>query len=268
MPTKIEWADETLNPQAGCTRKGEPCRNCYAQIMAWRLSNMGRDLYTGTAIKNANGWNWTGEINFDPSILKKATSRARPTIWFVNSMSDLWHEKVPLSRVEFCFDEFARSPQHVYQVLTKRAERLSDEGLKVSWPDNVWQGVSVGDQKALHYVDHLRQSPAKVKFLSIEPLIEALPGLDLRGMDWVILGGESAHRPRPMEVSWVRPIIEQAVDLDIPVFFKQWGGKTAQKKPEHTVDGRFWLQFPTDHIAVERKRSELRTTYMGRDAMI
>lgn len=257
MTTDIEWADDTLNPQAGCTRRGEPCRHCYAQIMAWRLDNMNRRLYEGVAKKTTDGWNWTGKINFDASILSKATKRKKPTIWFVNSMSDLWHEKVPLSRIETCFNVFANCPQHVFQVLTKRAERLGTEGLDIDWPDNVWQGVSVGDRNALPYIEHLRNSTAKVKFISAEPLIEDLGQIDLSGIDWVIIGGESGFSPRPMEEAWAISLLDQCIAQDVKVFFKQWGGPHSQPKRTHSIEGGYWLQFPTDHPAVLRKREDL-----------
>ena len=273
MVTKIEWADQTLNPQVGCTRKGSPCINCYAQIMAFRQGEMhrkrnDRPQYVGVAKHTAAGWNWTGKINFKPSVLDKAVKRRVPTLYFFGSMTDTWHEKVPLSRIEHCFAVFAKCPQHVFQVLTKRAERLDADGMDIEWPENVWQGVSVGDRNALHYIDHLRNSPAKVKFISAEPLVEDLGEVDLSGIDWIIVGGESGSSPRPMQKAWAEKLISQALDQGVAVFFKQWGHPSTQPKPPHIINDRYWLDFPTDHPAVSRKREELATKYADDPAFV
>ena len=211
--SKIEWTEVTWNPTTGCNKVSAGCKNCYAEIFARRLKAMGSDKYR-------NGF----RLTVHPDVIKEPYSWKKPRKVFVNSMSDLFHEKIPLPFLKKVFDVMNDTPQHVYQVLTKRSERLVEIADNFEWTNNIWMGVSVENEKVIHRIDHLKKTPAKIKFLSIEPLLGPLPKLDLDGIDWVIVGGESGRKSRPVEESWVIDIKDQCEKNGVAFFFKQWGG--------------------------------------------
>jgi len=230
--SKIEWTGSTWNPLTGCTKVSEGCRYCYAEVMAKRLKAMGNPSYT-------NGF----KLTLHPKQLEIPLSWRKPRMVFVNSMSDLFHEDVPVEFIQTVFDVMRRAQQHTFQVLTKRAERLSELSQSLHWSPNIWMGVTVEDGSCVKRIDHLRTTGAKVKFLSLEPLLISLPDLNLKAIDWVIVGGESGPRARPMQKGWVVNIREQCADADVPFFFKQWGGVN-KKKAGRELDGRTWDEMP------------------------
>jgi protein gp37 len=215
MPTKsnIEWTEMTWNPVTGCTKISQGCKNCYAERMAKRLQAMGSDRYR-------NGF----RVTLHPDLLEAPRKWRQPRTVFVNSMSDLFHESIPDDYIGRTFETMRDCPQHTFQVLTKRAERLAELGQRLAWPANVWMGVSVEDERVISRIDCLRTVPAAVRFLSLEPLIGPLDRLDLRGIEWVIVGGESGPRARPMKRKWVTSILRQCRAAGAAFFFKQWGG--------------------------------------------
>ncbi|WP_414472781.1 DUF5131 family protein [Microvirga sp. M2] len=241
--SSIEWTDATWNPVAGCTIVSPGCTNCYAMRMAARLQAMGQRKYAGTTRKTGGRYKWTGRIVLDYGALAvpKAWHKGRRV--FVNSMSDLFHEDVPLAFIQDVFAVMAATPQHTYQVLTKRADRLLELSPALTWPKNTWMGVSVENQDYLWRVDRLRQTNAKVKFLSLEPLLGPLPGLDLTGIDWAIVGGESGPGARPIDPNWVRDIRDACLESGVAFHFKQWGG-TVKSKTGRRLDGRTWDEWP------------------------
>jgi protein gp37 len=234
--TKIEWTETTWNPVTGCTKLSEGCRNCYAERMARRLKAMGQPNYV-------NGF----ALTVHEHMLAAPMRWKRPQRIFVNSMSDLFHQDVPLAFIRRVFDVMAQCPQHIFQVLTKRSERMMEEGKTLAWPENVWMGVTVESADYAYRIDHLRQTPAKVRFLSVEPLLGPMPKLDLEGIHWIIVGGESGPNARIMEPEWVRGVLDQCRAAGIPFFFKQWGG-TNKKKSGRELDGRTWDETPLDHL--------------------
>jgi protein gp37 len=209
----IEWTEATWNPVTGCTKITAGCKNCYAERLAQRLHAMGNHRYR-------NGFNLT--LHDDVVDLPK--SWRIPRMIFVNSMSDLFHPDVPVDFITRVFATMRTCSQHTFQILTKRSDRLRSLAANIDWPPNVWMGVSVEDPRVLSRVDHLRHVPAAVRFLSCEPLIGSLAGIDLTGVHWVIVGGESGFGARPMKIEWVREIFRACRKNDIPFFFKQWGG--------------------------------------------
>ena len=212
--TKIEWTDTTWNPTTGCNKVSAGCKFCYAEVMTKRLKGMGQEKYKdGFALR------------VHPVTLSDPYKWRKPRIVFVNSMSDLFHEDVPLTFIKQVFKVMNECPQHTFQVLTKRAERLAKVSKQLNWTPNIWMGVSVEDSRVTHRIEHLRKTDAVIKFLSCEPLIGALPNLNLNGIDWVIVGGESGHKPRPMEPEWVMDIQRQCREARVAFFFKQWGGR-------------------------------------------
>ena len=231
----IEWTDATWNPVTGCTKISPGCKHCYAERLAHRLERMGQVNYR-------NGF----KLTLQPQMLDLPLRWKSPRRIFVNSMSDLFHQDVPLDYVKRVFDVMARAYWHQFQVLTKRADRLRELSRELPWPPNVWQGVSVESERYLDRIDALRHTGAVVKFLSLEPLLDALPNLDLRGIDWVIVGGESGPGARPIEKSWVIEIREKCKDAGIAFFFKQWGG-VQKSKTGRTLEGRIWDEMPADH---------------------
>lgn len=271
MATKIEWTDETFNPQVGCNRYCKGCDKCYAIRMANRLQAQGYTKYQGVVHKNhKDELDWTGKINFAPKVLSEGVrSLSAPSMIFVNSMSDTFHRDVSDDQIDWYINQIKYTPQHVYQVLTKRHERIAQ--LDKELPENMWLGVSVCSKSDLKAIDGLRSSSAKVKFLSLEPLIEDLGVLNLGDVDWVIVGGESGPSAREMDPDWVRSIRDQCVSARVPLFFKQWGtahaewqiveGKRKRVKQPPMIDGKYWLQFPTDHPAVNRKRRAVIANY-------
>lgn len=240
--TAIEWTQVTWNPVTGCDRTSTGCDNCYALALSKRLKAMGAEKYQNDGNPTTSGPGFGVAIH--PTALLQPYKWKRPLTVFVNSMSDLFHAKVPFSFVQDVFDVMADTPQHTYQVLTKRSLRLRRLAEKLQWPANVWMGVSVEEPKVLSRIDDLREVPAAVRFLSVEPLIAALPKLNLDGIDWVIAGGESGHLHRPIESAWVESIRDQCLNAETPFFFKQWGGRTP-KANGRLLDGRTWDEMPT-----------------------
>lgn len=234
MATKssIEWTESTWNPLTGCTKISPGCKNCYAERMAKRLQAMGQANYV-------NGF----QLTLQEHMLEIPLGWKKPQMIFVNSMSDLFHEDVPLEFIQRVFDVMRRASWHTFQVLTKRSERLMNLNADLDWPDNVWMGVSVETTKYVFRVDHLRQTKAKTKFLSIEPLLGAISNLNLRDIDWVIVGGESGPRARPLHPQWVLDIRDQCQAARVPFFFKQWGG-VRKKQNGRLLDGRTWDELP------------------------
>ncbi len=229
--TSIEWTERTWNPVRGCSRISPGCVNCYAERMAARNLPGMKSPTTGEpfAILNGNGPHWTGKVELVPSMLDIPLKRRKPTTWFVNSMSDLFHEGLLESDIAQVFTVMSRCARHTFQVLTKRSDRMYSVLKEFSsgpawWPfGNVWLGVSVESRDYLSRIDDLRRTPAAVRFLSLEPLLEDLGQLDLTGIHWVIVGGESGPGARPMHPDWARGIRDQCVAAGVPFFFKQWG---------------------------------------------
>ena len=244
--SKIEWTQSTWNPVRGCTRVSEGCRFCYAERIAARFSKKGL-AYEGLAKMTKAGPKWSNEVRLVRELLDAPLKWKKPQLIFVNSMSDLFHEDVPLDFILDVFDTMSRAEQHYFQVLTKRSEHLVKLSSEIQWPENVWMGVSVENQDYTFRIDHLRETDAHVKFLSLEPLIGALPNLDLTHIDWVIVGGESGPHARPMQEEWVIEIRDQCQQADVPFFFKQWGGRNKKRKGR-TLQGRKWNDFPISYV--------------------
>ncbi len=230
--SKIEWTDITWNPVTGCTKLSDGCKNCYAARMAIRLKAMGNDRYK-------NGF----KVTLQHDLISTPLSWKKPKRIFVNSMSDLFHENVPLSFIKDVFSTMEKASWHTFQIVTKRSERLINIANKINWPSNVWMGVTVESQKYKHRINDLRQTPAHTKFISIEPLLSLLPQLSLRGIDWIIVGGESGYGARPMKEEWALKIKQQCLKNSIPFFFKQWGGVN-KKKNGRLLEGKEWNQIP------------------------
>ena len=232
LGSTIEWTEATWNPVTGCTKISPGCKHCYAERMAERLLAMGQPNYR-------NGF----ELTLQPRMLELPLRWKKPRRIFVNSMSDLFHADVPVEYLKQVFSVMQRAHWHQFQVLTKRADRLEGLSPELDWPDNVWMGVSVESKDYVDRIDSLRATGAKVKFLSLEPLLGPLESLNLRGIDWVIVGGESGPRARPMDPEWVIDIREQALHAGVAFFFKQWGG-TNKKKTGRVLQGRTWDEIP------------------------
>ncbi len=230
--SSIEWTESTWNPVTGCTKISAGCQHCYAERMAKRLHAMGQPNY-------AKGF----QVSLHEQSLKIPLRWKKPQMVFVNSMSDLFHDEVPIEFIQKVFDVMGQAKQHTFQVLTKRAARLERLNQELEWPENVWMGVSVETKRYLDRIDHLRQTGAIVKFISFEPLLGDLGSIDLAKIDWAIVGGESGPGARPMAVSWVRQIKKECIASNVPFFFKQWGG-TNKKKAGRLLEGRFWDQMP------------------------
>jgi protein gp37 len=230
--SSIEWTQATWNPVTGCTKISPGCKFCYAEIMARRLQGMGQPNYR-------NGF----RVTLHEHMVERPLCWKQPTLIFVNSMSDLLHERVPLEFIQRVFDVMRRAFWHEFQVLTKRAARLAESSPSIEWPPNVWMGVSVESQRYVGRADFLRRTGAAVKFLSLEPLLGPIRHLDLRGIDWVIAGGESGRRPRPVREEWVLEIRDQCSCAGVPFFFKQWGG-TSKKRSGRVLGDRTWDEMP------------------------
>src|SRR5690554_304981 len=236
----IEWTEHTWNPMTGCTKVSPGCKHCYAEEMAKRLKAMGTPGYE-------NGF----ELSLLPERLEQPLRRKKPTKYFVNSMSDLFHEAVPARFLDQVFDVIGRTPQHTYQILTKHADRMADYFRSNKAPENAWLGVSVEDiNYGVPRIDHLRKVDATVRFLSVEPLLEDIGAINLSGIHWVIVGGESGRHARPLKVEWVDNIQSQCEAQDVAFFFKQWGtwgadGKKRNKKANgREFQGRVWDEMP------------------------
>lgn len=232
LRSEIEWTESTWNPVTGCDKVSPGCKNCYAERLATRLKAMGQPNYS-------NGF----RLTLHEEVLDLPLRWRKPQTIFVNSMSDLFHDKVPTRFILRLFGVMVQSSQHRFQVLTKRSRRLRKLSPRLPWPSNVWMGVSVEATDQAWRVDDLRNTGARVKFLSLEPLLGPLPQLDLRGIDWVIVGGESGPRARPMAAEWVAEIRDQCVESGVPFFFKQWGG-VRKKQNGRRLEGRVWSEMP------------------------
>jgi protein gp37 len=230
--TKIEWTESTWNPVTGCTKISEGCRNCYAERMARRLKAMGQPNYSNEFA-----------LTLHPHVVQAPMTWKRPQMIFVNSMSDLFHERVPLGFIQEVFEVMSMASQHTFQILTKRSERLMELARFLPWPDNIWTGVTVESADYIFRIGHLCGIEARMKFLSIEPMLGPIPGLDLTGIDWVIVGGESGPKARPIRADWVREIRERCAASGTSFFFKQWGGSN-KKKAGRQLDGRTWDEIP------------------------
>lgn len=230
--SSIEWTEMTWNPTTGCDKISTGCKFCYAEVMSRRLQAMGVEKYKdGFKIKTHE------EALEIPYTWKKSK------VVFVNSMSDLFHKNVPLEFIQKVFTVMNENPQHVFQVLTKRSERLLEIHTQLRWTHNIWMGVSVENERVMHRIEDLRFIYAKTKFLSCEPLVGPLPNMNLQNVDWVIVGGESGHTPRPMNADWVLDIQEQCQSAGVAFFFKQWGGKN-KKAAGRLLNGQTYDEMP------------------------
>jgi protein gp37 len=239
--TSIEWTEVTWNPTTGCDTVSTGCDNCYALTLAKRLKAMGVDKYQRDGDPRTSGPGFG--VSIHDSVLADPYRWTGSKLVFVNSMSDLFHAKVPVAFIRRAFDVMTNTPQHTYQVLTKRSMRMRRMADQLNWPPNLWIGVSVENGDTLKRVDDLRVVPAAVRFLSCEPLLGPLSALQLDGIGWVIAGGESGPRHRPMDAGWVREIRDLCISSNVPFFFKQWGGRTP-KQGGRTLDGRTWDELP------------------------
>ncbi len=231
-PTKIEWTEATWNPSTGCTKISEGCKNCYAERMAYRLHAMGLEKYR-----------YGFRLSLHPEVLQEPYSWKSPKTVFVNSMSDLFHEEMPLPFIKKVFNVMNQCPQHTFQVLTKRADVLFEYNDILPWTKNIWMGVTVENQRYVNRIEALKHCNANVKFLSLEPLLGQMPYIELTGIDWVIVGGESGPGARPLMEKWVTEIKEMCLAQQVPFFFKQWGG-TNKKKTGRLLQGEVWNEMP------------------------
>ena len=231
--SSIEWTETTWNPVTGCTKISHGCKHCYAERMARRLQAMGLEKYR-------NGF----EVTVHPATLEEPTKWRKPRLVFVNSMSDLFHESVPDRFVGSVFEVMNRATQHTFQVLTKRPRRVARLNSKLKWTSNIWLGTSIESHRWISRLDELKSTSAQTKFLSLEPLLAPLADLDLNGIDWVIVGGESGPACRPMKRDWVRDIRDNCSESGVAFFFKQWGG-VFKKRTGRVLDGRTWDDMPT-----------------------
>ncbi len=231
--SSIEWTELTWNPTTGCDKVSAGCKFCYAEIMSRRLKAMGVEKYK-------DGF----KVREHEAALMIPYSWKKPAMVFVNSMSDLFHKDVSLEFIQKVFAVMNANPHLIFQVLTKRSERLAEIHPQLQWTQNIWMGVSVEDERVIHRIDDLRKAPAAVRFLSCEPLIGPLKKLKLKGIDWVIVGGESGANPRPMKEEWATSIRDQCEKHDVAFFFKQWGGRN-KKAAGRVLDGEYYDEFPT-----------------------
>jgi len=230
--SSIEWTESTWNPLTGCTKVSPGCKNCYAERLALRLQSMGQPNY-------ANGFTLTTHEH----ALRLPLQWKKPQTIFVNSMSDIFHEKVPIEFIQQVFEVMRRADWHRFQILTKRSDRLLTLSPQLPWAPHIWMGVSVESDDYAFRIDHLRKTQARIKFLSLEPLLGPLQRLNLKGINWVIVGGESGPGARPMAQSWVIDIRNQCRKARVPFFFKQWGG-FHKKKSGRKLEGRTWDEMP------------------------
>ena len=230
--SKIEWTDATWNPVTGCSKVSPGCKFCYAERLSIRLRAMGNARYR-------NGF----AVTLHPDLLSLPLRWKQPKRIFVNSMSDLFHEAVPEEFIQRVFDAMVTADWHIFQILTKRSARMADLAQRLIWPSNVWQGVSVENARYTWRITHLQQVPAAIRFLSLEPLLGPIPRLPLEGIHWVIVGGESGPRHRPVDPAWVKEIRDQCLATGVPFFFKQWGG-TTPREGGRVLDGRMWDEMP------------------------
>ena len=263
----IEWTESTWNPIVGCTKVSAGCKNCYAERMAKRLGAMakGSEASGGNPGRTANylrvinnrGY-WNGKLVLDDDAVEEPLSWKRPRVIFVNSMSDLFHEDAPFDFIQRVFSVMNRCPQHTFQVLTKRPHITAEYSKHLTWTPNIWMGTSVEDALVTHRIKDLQRVGAKVRFLSVEPLLGPIPRLPLSGIHWVIVGGESGPGARPMEKHWVTRIRDRCLAQNVPFFFKQWGGVN-KKATGRILDGRTWDQMPRLKLGKNNERT--RATY-------
>ena len=239
--SSIEWTQATWNPTTGCDQTSPGCDNCYALTLAKRLKAMGVAKYQNDGDGRTSGPGFG--LTIHPDVLDQPKRWRAPRTIFVNSMSDLFHHDVPDDFIERVFAVMAETPQHTYQVLTKRSKRLAALAPKLMWPSNVWMGVSIEARRQTFRIRHLQTVPAAVRFLSCEPLLGSVGQLDLLGIHWVIAGGESGANARPMQLPWVTDIHDQCKRADVPFFFKQWGGRTP-KAGGRELAGQTWDEMP------------------------
>jgi len=230
--SKIEWTEVTWNPVSGCTKISAGCKNCYAERMAKRLKAMGMPQYR-------NGF----KVSLHPKSLTEPLRFRKPRIIFVCSMGDLFHTEVLLAFIKKVFSVMNQCDSHIFQVLTKRPHLAARYASKLNWTDNIWLGTTVENQDTISRIQHLRKIPAKVRFISAEPLLDKLPRLPLTGVHWVIVGGESGPRARPIKAEWVREIRDRCIKYNVPFFFKQWGG-FHKSRNGRLLDGRIWDEMP------------------------
>jgi protein gp37 len=241
LPNIILW-----NPVTGCDKISPGCKNCYAERLALRLQAAGTRQYKDGFV-----------LTLHPESLEIPLQWKKSRVIFVNSMSDLFHKDVPIEFIRKVFAVMQSTPQHQFQILTKRADRLVELDRELLWSDNVWMGVSVESEDYVRRIEHLKQTGARIKFLSLEPLLSPLPHLDLKDIDWVIVGGESGPYARPMKPQWVRQIRAQCISAKVPFFFKQWGG-VFKSKTGRTLDGRTWDQMPrVEKLEPQERESSL-----------
>ena len=232
MPTKIEWTEETWNPTTGCTKYSEGCKHCYAASFAKRLQAMGNTRY-------ANGF----EVTVHRDLFQKPLKWVKPRRIFVDSMSDLFHDDIPDEDILAIFQTMNKASWHTFQVLTKRSKRLLELSPRINWTNNIWMGVSVENKDAITRCEDLKQTGAKVKFISAEPLLESIANINLSDIDWLIVGGESGAKSRPMDEKWVVELRDLAEKNNIPFFFKQWGGFN-KKANGSELEGKYYKQYP------------------------
>lgn len=232
LNSKIEWTETTWNPVTGCTKISTGCQNCYAYTLAKRLKAMSNPRYI-------NGF----DITLHDDLIDKPLFWKSPRKIFVNSMSDLFHENIPIEFIEKIFTTMNKAHWHTFQVLTKRSDNLKKLSPLLKWTKNIWMGVTVESYSEKYRIDDLKETDAAIKFLSLEPLLSSLGELDLSKIDWVIVGGESGFKARPMNIEWVREIRDQCIEQNTPFFFKQWGGIN-KKKNGRLLDGKLWDEYP------------------------
>lgn len=239
----IEWTEATWNPIVGCSIISPGCTNCYAMRLAGRLEAMGSEKYAGLTRISGGRPKWKGFMRLHVPSLDVPKTWRRGRLVFVNSMSDLFHDRVHTNWIQSIFKVMAETPRHRYQVLTKRPERALSLDEALPWPENIWLGASVENADYIDRIDALRQSSAHVKFLSLEPLLGPLDNLNLHGIDWVIAGGESGPGARPVDPAWIRSIRDECIKQGVAFHFKQWGGAN-KKKSGRILDGRTWDELP------------------------
>ncbi len=230
--SSIEWTTSTWNPVTGCTKISDGCANCYAEKMAKRLKAMGNHNYK-------NGF----QVSCHRDSLDIPIKWKKPRMIFVNSMSDIFHEDIPDEFILSIFEVMNKAKHHIYQILTKRSQRMMQIIPKIDLPDNIWMGVTVESSKYVDRIMHLKEIDAKIKFISFEPILDGMEDIDLSGIDWIIAGGESGVGARPIEELWIKEIRDKCISNNIPFFFKQWGGIN-KKKSGRELEGEYWTQFP------------------------
>ena len=257
----ISWTEATWNPVVGCSKVSEGCANCYGVRHVRRMGGHPnaaiRRANEGLAVNRDGVLGWSGEVRLLPDRLEQPIHWRKPRLVFVNSLSDLFHEDLPAEYIARVFATMEKATWHMFQVLTKRSGRLRELSAALPWPSNVWAGVTVESAKHLCRIDDLRATGAKVKFLSLEPLLGPMPNLNLAGIDWVIVGGESGPKARRMQAEWARDVRDQCVAAGVPFFFKQWGEygengvRVGKKAAGERLDGKMWDQMPAGTVLAE-----------------